>query len=75
MNIVVYINGTAVAKFNKCEGNKSWVRGVLPPAALKLLKNGRNTLAFSTANDWRWATRAGVSNGGFGLKLDAKMKD
>jgi len=75
LNIRVYINGQVVAKFNKCENNKSWVHGELPPAALKHLKKGKNTLAFSTTNDWRWATRGGVDNGGFGLKLDMQPKD
>ena len=70
INIVVYLNGKVVAKFNQCEAVGGWVHGELPAAALKLLNNGRNTLAFSTTNDWRWSARGGVSNGGFGLKLD-----
>lgn len=74
LNIVVYINGQAVAKFNECENNGGWVHGVLPTAALKHLANGTNTIAFSTTNDWRWSSRGGVRNGGFGLKIDMKAK-
>jgi len=70
LNIMVYINGQIVAKFNECENNSSWVHGVLPPAALGHLKQGKNTIAFRTTHDWRWSSRGGVSNGGFGLKLD-----
>ncbi|MDX1682088.1 MAG: hypothetical protein R3336_03110, partial [Phycisphaeraceae bacterium] len=70
LNIVVYINGKPVAKFNRCENNKSWVHGELMEAAIDHLKKGENTIAFSTTNDWRWATRGTVDNGGFGLKLD-----
>jgi sialate O-acetylesterase len=74
LNIVVYINGHIVAKFNQCENNSRWVHGVLPPAALKHLKPGRNTIAFSTTHDWRWSSRGNVSGGGFGLKLDKATK-
>jgi len=75
LNVVVYINGHIVAKFNNCENVGGWVDGELPPAALKHLRKGRNTLAFSTTHDWRWSTRSGVKNGGFGITLDARKKD
>lgn len=75
LNIVVYINGNVVAKFNESENNKGWVHGDLPPAALKHLRQGENTLAFSTTHDWRWATRGGVDNGGFGLILLKSEKE
>lgn len=72
LNINVYLNGHVVAKFNECENNGGWVYGELPPGALKHLRNGRNTLAFSTTHDWRWSSRGGVRNSGFGLRLDMK---
>lgn len=75
LNIKVYINGNMVAKFNECENNKGWVHGDLPPAALKHLRKGQNILAFSTTHDWRWATRGGVDNGGFGLILQQSQQD
>ena len=75
LNIVVYVNGHVVAKVNSCENVSGWVHGELPPAAIKHFKKGRNTLAFSTTHDWRWSSRSGVRNGGFGLILDAKKKD
>lgn len=73
-NIVVYINGKTVAKFNQCEANSSWVRGELKKEAIEHLRNGENTIAFQTTNDWRWASRSTPHNGGFGLKLDVKKK-
>jgi len=72
LNVVVYINGHIVAKFNNCENVSGWVQGELPPTAIKHLKKGRNTFAFSTTHDWRWSSRSGVRNGGFGLTLNAK---
>jgi hypothetical protein len=72
-NIVVYINGKQVAKFNQCEAASEWVHGDLSAKAIKALRNGKNTIAFHTTNDWRWAVRETPLNGGFALTLAAKV--
>lgn len=75
LNIVVYINGHVAAKLNQCKNNHGLVLGQLPAGALKHLRNGRNTIAFQTTNDWRWGGLGGVSNGGFDMILEAKLKN
>lgn len=74
-DIVVYINGNVFAKINNCGNSGQRVLSKLTPAALKHLKNGKNTIAVTTRNDWRWASRNNVSGGGFGIRLDAKFAE
>ena len=52
-NIVVYINGKIVAKFNQCGSNKGWVHGDLTAKALTYLRNGKNTIASQTTGNVR----------------------
>ena len=73
-DIQVYVNGQLVAMINNC-GAAGRVNALLPDAVLSHLRNGRNTLAVTTRNTWRWSARGGVNNGGFGFRLDAIVKD
>lgn len=73
-NILVYINGKLVAKLNQCENYKGWMSGDLKQAAIKYLRNGKNTIAFRTTNDWRWASSLTPILSGFGLTLEAKTE-
>lgn len=74
-NIVVYLNGKMVAMFNQCGANKNWVHADLTAKALQQLRDGQNTLAFTTTNSWRWATRSMPEDGGFGLVLKARKRN
>jgi sialate O-acetylesterase len=71
-NIVIYINGKKVAKFNQCAALQAWTHGELNETALNALKNGKNIIAVETTNDWRWGIRRGIMNQGFTLVLNAK---
>lgn len=71
-NIEVYINGHLVAKINNCGADKERLYAELTPAAVGYLRNGRNTIAVTTRNDWRWGVYFNIINGGFGLRLEAQ---
>jgi hypothetical protein len=81
-NIQIYLNGVLVAKVNNASKNAR-TSGMLPASVLTHLKNGENTLAVTSLNNWRWGiymntfeseTSNSVYNNGFTTLLDARMK-
>lgn len=81
-NIQVYINGQLAAKVNEASNNTT-TTALLTDAALRLLKNGSNTIAVTTLNNWRWGSymtkfetdeNNSVRNNGFTMLLDARKK-
>lgn len=71
--IQVFINGEAVAKISE-SGGGSQIIVPLNDHALKLLKNGRNTLAATYKHTWRWGRyfkgKDSVYQGGVNLSLE-----
>jgi len=71
--IEIYINGKLVAKVNNIEEKTGTVEAEFNPFALEQLKNGENTLAITTRQNWRWGMLfMNVYNDGFGFMLDAR---
>jgi len=63
-NLKVYLNGQLVAKVNNMPKQ---IVFPLTPYAMKVLKNGSNTLAVSTEHGKRWVD--------FGFRIEAHLKD
>ncbi len=81
-NMQVFINGKLVAKVNEASNNDD-LTAMLTEQAVKELKVGRNTIAVTTLNNWRWGSYMSgmetdeansVRNNGFTLLLDARKK-
>ncbi len=77
-SIQVFINGKPVAKISE-SGGGSQITIPLNDHAVKLLKNGRNTLAATYKHTWRWGRyfrgKDSVYHGGVNLSLDMQGKD
>ena len=76
-NIEIYLNGELVAQINNSSG--SLITHELTEYALTLLRNGENTIAIVTTHAKRWGKVKGnysriFNSGGFGFRLDARMK-
>jgi len=71
--IQVFINGKPVAKISE-SGGGSQITVPLNDHAMKLLKNGRNTLAATYKHTWRWGRyfrgKDSVYHGGINLTLE-----
>lgn len=81
-NMVIYINGTAVAKISNASAESS-LTIPLNEAAVKALKKGRNTIAATYKNNWRWGrytrpieldTSNSVYNSGVSLLLEMRSQ-
>jgi len=75
--IQVSINGRAVAKISE-SGGGSQITVPLNDHAVKLLKNGRNTLAATYKHTWRWGRyfrgKDSVYHGGVNLSLEMRER-
>lgn len=72
--VAIYLNGELIAKINGA-GKTGHIAKVLKSSALQHLKNGRNTLAIKTRQNWRWGRMfMDVYNDGFDFNLDARLK-
>jgi hypothetical protein len=75
-NMEIYLNGELIGVVNGIGDEVAVVENEFKHAALKYLKNGQNTLAVKTRNNWRWGWREmRVYNGGFDFNLDARLKE
>ena len=76
--IQVFINGKPVAKISE-SGGGSQITVPLNDHALKLLKKGRNTLAATYKNTWRWGRyfrgKDSVYQGGVNLTLEMQERE
>ncbi len=79
-DIAIYLNGTLIAKVNQASNNQ-WLEHPLTDGALAALRNGKNTVAVTTRNNWRWGTYfrhyetdfdSSVLNGGVSVLIDGK---
>jgi hypothetical protein len=74
-DIAIYINGELVGRVNNLEKKTSNVEAKFNEGALKPLKQGTNTLAVVTRQNWRWGMLfMRVYNDGFGFRLDVGKK-
>lgn len=73
--IEIYLNGKLIGKINNI-GKLSTTESMFKNSALKNLKNGENTLALKTRQNWRWGMMfMRVYNDGFDFNLDARLKE
>jgi len=73
--IEIYLNGELIGKVNNLKKKTGNVEAEFNDSAVKLLKNGENTLAVTTRHNWRWGMLfMTVYNDGFGFRLDARVK-
>lgn len=71
-DIEIYLNGQLIGKVNNLKKKTGNVDAVFNDGALNPLRNGENTLAISTRQNWRWGMLfMRVYNDGFGFMLDA----
>jgi sialate O-acetylesterase len=75
-NLVVYINGKLVGKIDNIGRGAGTVVAPLTGYAIDVLKNGENTIAFSTKHQRRWGALRGryTQAAEFGFMIDADMK-
>ncbi|MDT8390739.1 MAG: DUF6288 domain-containing protein [Lentisphaeria bacterium] len=72
-NVKIYLNGVLIARMNHLAGDVGRTEAVLNDSAVEALKNGGNTLAICTRNNWRWGMRKlRVYNDGFDFYLDGR---
>jgi hypothetical protein len=73
--IEIHINGELVGKINNLEEKTGDIDAEFKESALKCIRNGENTLAVSTRQNWRWGMLfMFVYNDGFDFNLDARVK-
>jgi len=71
----IYLNGELIGKINGV-GKTTTFEGEFKQSALKHLKNGENSLAIKTRQNWRWGRSfMYVYNDGFDFNLDARLKE
>jgi hypothetical protein len=75
-NVLVYINGKLAAKVDQIGRGAGTMDAKLTDYALELLKNGENTIAFTTRHKRRWGALRGkyVQAARFTFMLDARTK-
>lgn len=74
--IEIYLNGELIGKVNNLEKKTGNVDNKFKASALKLLRNGENTLAVTSRHNWRWGMLfMKVYNDGFDFNLDARLKE
>lgn len=77
-NVMIYINGELVAKVDNIGRGNGMTDSKLTSYAVDLLKKGENTIAVTTRHKRRWGPLRGkyttVSNDGFGIMIDARLK-
>lgn len=75
-NVEIYLNGTLIGRVNNLEKKTGTIEEVFKKSALELLKDGENTLAVATRQNWRWGMLSmRVYNNGFDFMLFARMKE
>jgi len=76
LNVKLYINGVLVAQIDNIG---SPVNAELTDLAMKVLKNGENTIALTMRHNRRWGPMRGkyttVSHNGAGFSLDARLAE
>jgi len=73
--IEIYLNGELIGKVNNLEDKTGNVDAEFKESALMHLRNGENTVAISTRQNWRWGMLfMHVYNDGFDFNLDAQVK-
>jgi hypothetical protein len=74
--VEISLNGELIGKINNLEKKTGNVENAFKDSAVKLLKNGENTLTVSSRHNWRWGMLfMKVYNDGFGFRLDARAKE
>jgi hypothetical protein len=74
--VEISLNGELIGKINNLEKKTGNVENAFKDSAVKLLKNGENTLTVSSRHNWRWGMLfMKVYNDGFGFRLDARIKE
>jgi len=73
-DIAIYLNGELIGRINNIEKKTGTIENEFKPAAAKLLRNGENTIAIATRQNWRWGMLfMSVYNGGFDFMLSARL--
>lgn len=71
-DVAIYLNGVLIGRINNIEGKTSEIGNEFKPVAVKHLKDGENTLAIATRQNWRWGMLfPHVYNDGFDFRLFA----
>jgi hypothetical protein len=75
-NVVIYLNGELVAKVDNLDRGLGTTDARLTEYALKLLKNGENTIAISSRHNRRWGPYRGTykTAATMGFWVDAREK-
>lgn len=74
-NVAIYLNGTLIGRINNVEKKTGTIEHEFKRAAMAALKNGKNTIAIATRQNWRWGMlfMKVYNNGGFDFILLARL--
>jgi hypothetical protein len=71
-DVAIYLNGVLIARVNNIEKKTGTIEEELKKGAVSVLRDGTNTLAIATRQNWRWGMLSmRVYNDGFDFMLDA----
>jgi len=73
-DMAIYLNGVLIGRINNIEKKTGSIENEFKKAAIDALKDGENTLAIGTRQNWRWGMLGmRVYNGGFDFMLNARL--
>lgn len=72
-DVAIYLNGVLIGRINNIDGKTNTIENEFKEAALGALRDGENTLAIATRQNWRWGMmKVQVYNDGFDFMLYAR---
>jgi len=75
-DVAIYLNGVLIGRINNIHGKTNTIESEFKEAALTALRDGENTLAIATRNNWRWGMmKVRVYNDGFDFMLFARLAE
>jgi hypothetical protein len=76
-NVVIHLNGKTVAKIDNLDRGTGLTDAQLTDYGMKLLKNGKNTIAISSRHKRRWGPNRGkyTTAQTVGFEVQAKKKE
>lgn len=74
-DVAIYLNGTLIGRINNIEKKTGTIENEFKQAAVAALRDGENTIAVATRQNWRWGMLSmRVYNGGYDFMLFARHK-
>jgi sialate O-acetylesterase len=75
-DVAIYLNGNLIGRINNIEKKTGTIENEFSQAAAKYLKDGENTIAIATRQNWRWGMLSmRVYNDGFDFTLFGRQTE